>query len=172
MIWIAEPMNPFPFERCYIISQFTPDAIVTRLEEEIKKPVYSVKMIFSKPTGAYFKGKITNDAFKVIPVISGRNSFIPQISGTITPYLNGSQIYVRFKMHIIIIIFFIAMFTFVGYETMLSINKDIGLNQSTDADFIPPVVMLCIIVFGIVEFKSQCRRAKDKLIEITDGEMK
>jgi len=165
-------MNPLPFERCYIISPLTPGEAEARIGEDIKRSVYGFKAIFSKPSGAYFTGKIANGVFKVIPTTSGTNSFLPCIKGTITPCPDGSQIYVRFNMHIIIIIVFMAMLVFISHATMLSINKHISLGQSTDDDYLSLAILPAIMLFGMWEFKRQCLRAKERLMEITDGDLR
>jgi Na+/proline symporter len=143
----------------------------TQLEKEIERPIYGFKRLFSRPSGTSFTGKIANGSFKVIPTISGRNSFLPQIKGSIMPYLTGSLIYIKFKMHWIVIIFICAFCGGIGVAAISDLNKNTNHEQFKGTALIPFGMILFLIVFAIVEFKSQSLKAKNRLLEITEGEL-
>lgn len=157
-------MNLILFEDFSIISPLSAEMVQTEVEKQIEKPVYSLKRIFSKPSERYFTGKISNCSFKVIRQISGRNSFLPLIKGSIKPYLDGSLIHIRFKMHPIIICMLCGIAGTGLYEIF-------NQHQFKETDIVPFLVILLFLVFAITEYKSQCSKAKDRLLEITEGEI-
>jgi hypothetical protein len=164
-------MNLLPVENFCIISPLTREIAQAQLEKEIERPIYGFKRLFSRPSGTSFTGKIANGSFKVIPAISGRNSFLPQIKGSIKPYLTGSLIYIKFKMHWVVIIFICAFCGGIGVAVISDLNKNTNHEQFEGTALIPFGMILFLIVFAIVEFKSQSLKAKNRLLEITEGEL-
>ena len=94
--------------------------------EKLRKIVYTDKL----PTtalnfdykGKPFVGEITNETFDIMPVIEGRNSFIPVMKGEIIGD-NQSTILVRMRLHLFIITFFGIITLFILWTTFKNPNS-------------------------------------------------
>lgn len=161
-------MDLFVYQKSSIVSSLSPYVIQAKLEGEISRPIYGFKRLFSRPPDTAFKGKIENSSFAVTPVILGRNSFVPQITGSITPYLTGSMVYVKFKIHPAVVIFIIAWTGFLGSAGIADLNKSTKPYSGTD--LVPFGMILFLLLFAVIELKRQSAKAINILIDITEGE--
>lgn len=161
-------MDLFVYQKSTIVSSLSPDVIQAKFEGEISRPVYGFKKLFSRSPTTAFTGKIQNSIFAVMPTISGRNSFLPQIKGSITPYLTGSMVYVKFKIHPAVVIFIVAWTGFLGSAGIADLNK--GTKPYSGTDLVPFGMILFLLVFAVIELKRQSAKAINILIDITEGE--
>src|SRR5476651_2494099 len=164
-------MSLLLFESIDITSPLTPGEVEKELQSMTSKPSYSFKLGTLMPLQRPFIGKIENFRFTIRLSITGRNSFLPLIKGTIAPHLNGSLIRVRMRLHLVVILVMIWFCGFLGVAGTNDLRKSIRLGQFGVTDFIPFGMILVIIVFAIVEFHRQSITAKHKLLEITNGEI-
>ena len=161
-------MELFVYQKSSIVSSLSPDVIQARLEGEISRPVYGFKRLFSRSPGTAFTGKIQNNIFAVMPTISGRNSFLPQIKGSITPYLTGSLVHVKFKIHPITVIVTIAFTGLFGSAWIADLNKTKYSYSATNV--VPFVIFLFMLLLAVIELKRQSAKALNILTEIAEGE--
>lgn len=55
-----------------------------------------------------FEGTVTASGFQIQRNISYRNSFLPQVTGTVTPEGSGSRISITMKLHSVVLIFLLV----------------------------------------------------------------
>jgi len=98
-------MKYLPYNRFYVDSPFKPDEAQQALGKEVSPRSTKFLNLGSSVNGTYFMGYISNNQFQFEPEIEGRNSFNPQISGTITAHQNGCRVYVKMGLHLGVAIF-------------------------------------------------------------------
>jgi len=164
-------MNLLPYENFYIITQLKPVEVQERLETEIE-PVtpFSFKKLFVRKSAYFFKGHAANGHFQIRHIIFHRNSFLPIIKGSIKTYLTGSRIHVIIRMHLLVTLFMCTWFGMVGFGAIVYLTGATANNFSP-----PPFFALLMFLFGygmmIGAFKYESIKAKDKLLELLEGEI-
>ncbi|WP_233269891.1 hypothetical protein [Polaribacter sp. L3A8] len=119
-----------------------------------------------------FEADFEQDSFKIQRIITGRNSFLPQIKGQILPSINGTRLVADLKIHSSVIVFMLFWLTFVGFAFITGI---IGvINQGINPLFL--IVPLIMIGFGIglinYGFNSQKEKSINDLKKILNGHTK
>jgi hypothetical protein len=126
---------------------------ITTLENNVctnSLPWFSFKFDYeNKP----YYGKLINDTFEIVPVIKGRNSFVPVIIGKINDG-NPSIINVKMRMHyaVILILLFILTTSFFAF-----ISKDINIGI---------IVLLLFTTWTSMEYVEQYKKCKKDLEKI------
>ncbi|KPM32568.1 Hypothetical protein I595_986 [Croceitalea dokdonensis DOKDO 023] len=116
-----------------------------------------------------FEGTLFGNNFQIQPVIKGKNSFSPQIKGTITDSANGTTILMDLKIHRFVIVFMAFWLGGVGLGFVGTIYGI--LRQETNPLF--AVVPLVMLAFGIglafFGFNSEKEKSIAKIKQIVDG---
>lgn len=97
--------------------------------------------------GKLFWGSVTGNTFKVMPVIAGRNSFLPVIKGEITPG-NLSIVVIKMRPHYALIALF-AFVTLFILATMLQKPDNGGF-------FVLPVVY----IISALLYQRECKKVR------------
>ncbi len=117
-----------------------------------------------------FSGSVSDGAFKIVPQVTGRNSFLPLISGSVEAHNDGSIIHVNMKLHPIALV---AISAFVlgitGAATNEIIKKGIPINFQ---DLIPYMIAGILIFMTWYFFREESRKAKQELLLIVQGKIK
>ncbi|OAD90781.1 hypothetical protein A7A78_13795 [Aequorivita soesokkakensis] len=137
--------------------KFTPSVkieLTTLLsQEEVRKaltenlqPKEIQTFIIKKPkTDKIFEGYFHEDCFQIQRIITGKNSFLPQINGRIAPHLNGTKLIAELKLPAFVVAF---MILWVGVLSLGFILSVVGsFNHDEGSSFI--VIPLLMVVFGI-----------------------
>lgn len=105
-----------------------------------------MKFGFHKPRdNKLFEGVYEQDKFKIQRLVSGRNSFLPQIKGQIRSNGSGTKLIADLKVKMAVLVF---MFFWLGFVFIAFLFTIVGIyEQGTNIFFVMvPVVM---IAFGI-----------------------
>jgi hypothetical protein len=162
-------MKWLPYENFYLITDLKPDAAEAALAPDVIPDAgFGLKTILSRRTEGYFTGVVANGSFKIRWQIYYRNSFLPRITGDITPYLNGSRIHIKMKPHIAVMIFMSIWMGGVGLAGIAFVlgHPGEGLNAGKLAPF---GMFLFGYLLSIGAFKFESIKAKSKLAEIFRG---
>jgi hypothetical protein len=162
MMWL-------PYENFYIDTNLKPDAAEAALAQEVAPDAdFSFKTIFSDRSGEYFLGTVASGSLKIRRQIYYRNSFLPRITGTIEPDMNGSRVHIKMKLHIMILVFVCAWTIVIGLGGIAFILKpsDDGLGAN---DLVPLGMVLFVYLLSMGGFKFESIKAKKKLAEIFQG---
>jgi hypothetical protein len=155
----------FPAENLIYRSRLSEGDVIIRLKENV-----GIYRPFKTATTPYV-GKVDDKGFKIWRVITGRNSFLPQIAGHIKADLSGTKIEVKMRLHPVVGIFMIAWFGGVGFACAMTIwswwqGEEFELTQ---------LLTFVMIAFGVVlilvGFKPESTRAKKDLEKILDAEL-
>lgn len=157
-------MKFLPFKSFSITTQLDPGEVEVALQNDISPG----NGIFSPVP--YFKGYVINGVFVIKPdIVIGRNSFIPEIKGSIFGDLNGSKVVVKMRLFPVVIVFacLILGFIFTFGATALINNSKIGIFKPIS--FIPFIIMLAIYALAIGIFTQESRKATARLLELLNG---
>jgi len=162
-------MKWLPYENFYISTNLKPDAAEAALAQEVAPDAdFSFKTIFSDRSGEYFLGTVANGNLKIRRQIYYRNTFLPRITGDIEPYLNGSRIHIKMKLHIVILVFVCAWTIVIGLAGIAFVLKPSDDGRSAN-DLVPLAMVLLVYLICMGGFKFESIRAKKKLAEIFRG---
>lgn len=156
-----------PFKRKIILhTHLTPQQSLDALSSNIF-PAKPIPFVFgSEKYNTKFTGHITGNSFKVRPVIQYRNSFIPIITGQLTPLPNGTQIVITFTLIRLVFVFmciWFAIMTIVG--TTIAISS-IAKGTLPREAFVPFGIDIFGLALFITLFNSEVNSAKEDLIAI------
>ena len=188
-------MNLIPFENIEIKSPLTKSEVENAIKSNIAWTT-ELGISFTKKSTLDYEGFVENGTFKIRRILkSGRNSFIPIVTGTISDNGNsGSRIGLNLRLHKIIIIFAVIMTMFSGmmlitslfsspmsYESqkefLIEHSIDEGLaeeiisnldepTKSKNMDWIPLFLFVAPYLMCTIFFNYEANIVKDKLNSI------
>ncbi|MFD0930970.1 hypothetical protein ACFQ0R_00005 [Psychroflexus salinarum] len=153
-------MKIIPSDKIEILTTLSNQEVRKILKENIR-PKKVLKFGFSESQDKeLFEGKFEQDRFEIQRIITGRNSFLPQIKGQIQPNINGTKLVADLKVHRFVIVFMLFWLTFIGLAFIIGI---IGvINQGTNPLFL--IFPLIMIGFGIGLINYGFNSQKEKSI--------
>ena len=92
-----------PYRRFDLLSPRQPHEVLEALSRQVE-PRRWIRLRASRR----FEGTVTAPTFDVARIISYRNSFVPQIHGTIAPEGSGSRISISMRLHVLTLAFLVA----------------------------------------------------------------
>ncbi|MCI4668895.1 MAG: hypothetical protein MRZ79_12230 [Bacteroidia bacterium] len=139
-------MNYLPVRKLTYNTKLSYEEVRIRLNEhvEAQKPLRPVGYLFRKKDHKAYEGFIKKENFQVSRIIHSRNSFIPQIKGTIEPTNQGSKIHVKMQLHELVLIF---MAVWMG-GTGLAFFAFLWSAIKAEVHFLVPLAPLGMMLFG------------------------
>jgi hypothetical protein len=165
-------MKFLPYENFYISTPLKPLEVHEQLEKEIEIPKgFNLRNIFYNSSDRYFTGHVANGSFELKRIINSRNSFLPEITGTIEPTFEGSCVHVKMNLDLVAGAFMsIWLITTFLVGTGFIISETInGIIEWTE--LIPVMMFLFGYLVPMGKFKFQAIEAEDKLLEILNGKI-
>jgi hypothetical protein len=164
-------MKWLPYESFYIHTNLDPDAAQADLETEVSP---EDKLIlfprFRQRRDGTFLGTIANGNFRIRPQAFNRNLFLPNISGAISPWTNGSRIQLAMRPHPL------ALLLICGWVSWVALFGIALLSQNPNVHFSGFATLVCALVaFGYLYMMRGFIIASDKaaktLAEIFQGDV-
>lgn len=165
-------MKIIPSDKIEIVTTLSNQEVRKIMAENIR-PKKGFKIGFNKSSEKeLFEGTLNQDKFEIQRIITGRNSFLPQIKGQIQPNINGTKLIADLKVNTFAIVFMIFWLTFIGLAFVMGI---IGImNQGTNPFLL--IFPLIMIAFGIgivhYGFNSEREKSVNELKRILNGQIK
>ena len=162
-------MKIIPSDRIEIISPLSKTEVEKRLRENIQ-PKRGIELRLSRPKNQkIFEGTLFGDNFQIQRVINGKNSFLPQIKGTINDSANGTKILMDLKVHGFVIGFMAFWLGGVGLALVGTIYGIV--TQGTNPLFaIAPLIMFAFgIGLAYFGFNSEKEKSISEMKRIVDG---
>jgi hypothetical protein len=124
-------MNLLPFQNIEIDSPLRKSEIESSIKNNIAWTT-ELGMSFTKNSLREYEGFVENGTFKIRRILkSGRNSFIPIVTGTISGSgNNGSRIRLKLRLHKVVMILAIVMTLFSGIMIITSLLNSPVTNKS------------------------------------------
>lgn len=162
-----------PFESFYISSPLKPGEIEQRLGAEVERPKgFTFLSIFRQQSSdRYFTGYVDSHRFEIKPAFVGRDSFIPEISGTIETQLNGSLLKVKMRLSSFVFAFMFLWLGIAGLAGLWMVFTGFTKEPFTSDSLAPLLIFLFgyLLMMGCFNYHSWS--AKNKSCEILDGEI-
>ncbi|MCT2406680.1 hypothetical protein NZD88_03800 [Chryseobacterium antibioticum] len=157
-------MKYLPFERIIYRTNLSEQEVITRLSGFVEPKKFS----FGKTSTKEYEGSVNDNSFEINRIISNRNSFLPQISGTIQKNNYGTQIGVTMKLHVFVFLFLVGWCGF----AMLFLISVCMTQQKVSGDFFGPILML-LFVYGLtmLGFKTESKKSKEFLRKSFEAEI-
>ncbi|MDN5477606.1 MAG: hypothetical protein L0G39_11795 [Chryseobacterium sp.] len=157
-------MKYLPFERIIYRTNLSEQEIITRLSGFVEPKKFG----FGRTSSKEYEGFINNNCFEINRMINYRNSFLPQIKGTIQKGNYGTQIEVTMKLHLFVFVFLLFWCGFVMFF-LISLCL---VQQKISVVFLVPVGMLLFVyaltMFG---FKTESKESKEFLKKSFESEI-
>lgn len=164
-------MTLLPYEDFYITSPLSPDDVEALLAAYVS-PAFndSFKDKLTNRYSAYYRGFVNSSGFKIVPVVVGRNSFVPQIVGNIEQMELGSRIRLTIKLYTPSLIIAWILFAFLGISAVVILIKGARANQFDQDFFTPFGVMTFMYIVMMVCFVPESVSSKKFLLEVFEAE--
>lgn len=153
-------MKLIPSVNIELVSTFSKEEIENILKKNVG-PRRGIELRFSKPKiDKPFEGYYANGQFEIQRAINYKNSFLPQIKGTVSESVNGTRIWAKLQMHGFVMAF---MAIWLG-GVSLGLIGSIYVMVSQDAN--PAIVMVpfLMLAFGVGMVYFGFNAEKDKSI--------
>jgi hypothetical protein len=165
-----------PYEKYVLVSLLTPAEIGRRIEAAIEPRNTTVFNSFTRRSTKPYEGEHIGDRFEISRIIDYRNSFLPDISGHITPY--GSQTRIAITMHLspLVLVFMVVWLGTVGSMCLgIIITGSLPLERRlfkalSDPEFTPFGMFIFGCLLAIIPFKIESKKSKRFLANLFDGQ--
>ncbi len=160
-------MKYLPFERITYSTSFSQQEIIKRLSEVVEPKKFSFRR---KPVKDY-EGSVDTNSFDISRVISYRNSFLPEIHGTIQKNNDRTEIQVTMTLNGFVYVFTIAWCLITSISFGFLLIKGIRDKGITLEFFIPLLMLLFIYGLTMICFKMESQKSKEYLKQIFNAEI-
>ncbi len=154
-------MKYLPFEHIVYTTNFSEQEVTTRLSNYIESR--KVRMFKNNPTKEY-EGFISDNKFEINRIIKGRNSFLPQIIGTIQKFNEETQIEVKMQLHWAVKAFLIFWCSSVIFFLIITLMKGMSIEI-----LFPISMLLFAYLLTMLGFKSESKKSKNDLKRIFEA---
>jgi hypothetical protein len=164
-----------PFEDYVLASQLTVAEVYKYLAENIEPKRAFRFSVFSRTATKPYEGEISGNIFTISRIISYRNSFLPVITGNVSSLAGETQIHIKMKPVILVIIFMSFWLGVLGlvcigmFLTGLLQFKEILRSGFSPMNLIPFGMFgfgWALIYFG---FKAESKKSKAFLATLLNG---
>ena len=164
-------MKFLPFENITYKSRLSQEEVLKKLNEIMDtETVSTVFGIFSKNSASKaFKGTIDGNSFQMTRVISYRNSFLPVITGVIEKDFGHSNIYVKMKPALFVIIFMSIWLGFVGVMAIGFLASMTNSHKFEPTALVPIGMFIFGIALIVGGFKAESIPTKKRLAKIFEA---
>lgn len=151
-------MKIFPSDKIEITTSLSLEEVRTILTNNIRQKTGVIFGSNNSKNTKLFEGSFEQDRFEIQRVITGRNSFLPQIKMAISdPSMNGTKLIADLTIHKFVIGFMVVWFSLVTISLIFG-----STSLQTNPIFL--LVPLIMIAFGIVLVKFGYNIQKNKSI--------
>ena len=163
-------MKYLPSENITFQSKLKEADLIQRLKDNIE-PVRIRFGLFNRRETKPYQGKVVGPTFTISRIISYRNSFLPQISGSIENTFSGSLIRVKMRLHIAVIIFLCIWCGIMGSVGFVFLSQTFG-SPSFDPMMLIPLGMLVVVyVVVMLAFKYESKQSIADLQSLFEAEI-
>jgi len=158
-------MNLLPYRKIELYSPLPADAVVRRLRNAVEPK----RWLRFGAGDCPFEGTVTQTTFNIQRIISYRNSFLPQIRGTIIPEGNGSRISLTMQLHIAVAIFMTVWLGGVSFAVVATAPAVLASRAELGPALIPIGMFLFGSILTVGSFSFEARKAERLIASLLDG---
>lgn len=161
-------MTYLPIENITYKTRLTEEELIKRLEDATE-PARIRFGLFGKGTTKTYEGEITPYSFSIRRIIWFRNSFLPEITGTMLSDFHETRIYVKMRLHPLTVV---LTYLFCGVLVLMFV---IALQQNFDnmASNLVRLFGMFVFLYALTmgAFKLESIRSKTDLQKLFEAEM-
>lgn len=159
-------MEFIPYQRLIITTDLPKDEVVRRLRDRVGP---TKRENFVRVDKNIFSGRMGNERFELRLIKDYRNSWTPEVTGTITEKDNTTELTVTLKSNMFVMVF-TAVFMLMGLSMLVYEIVDF----TGFGDFNWMTVLFMVFPYGLCwfGFNLDADKSIDGLIKITKGEIK
>lgn len=161
-------MKYLPFEHLIYKTDLSEKEAIKKLSDciETKRSGF----IFNRTSTKEYEGFIDGNSFEINRIIKNRNSFLPQITGTIQNNTYETQIEIKMRLSWFVLVFMIFWCSFV--MLFLVVFLAIAFTQAgkiSGGIFIPVSMLAFAYLLTMFGFKSESKKSKEDLKKIFEA---
>jgi len=160
-----------PYEIFFIKTNLKADVVEERLRQEATPGSSGFLSLFKNTSDTYFEGFAVNGVFELKRNINYRNSFLPQITGTIEQCPDGSRVHVKMTMWIFVTVFMCIWLGSALIGGFLMVLQAAGQGKLTAVDFAGFGMFLFGYALMMGAFKFESIKTRTYLLELLEGEI-
>ena len=171
-------MKYLPFENFVLTTSLSVDEVRNRLSNNIEPRKGSFISASKTNTSKPYTGSILNNTFKIYRIINYKNSFLPVITGEITQAWGKTEITIKMKPVLFVLIFMAFWLGTVGIVCIVILVAAIlDFKDIIHNGFSPPVLIpFGMFIFGYLlvtlGFKYESSTSKKFLKTLLDAQYK
>ncbi len=166
-----------PFESYILTSKLSVEEVKKRLAENIEpKQYFRFPAFIKKPSSKPYEGEILVDTFIISRIINYGNSFLPLITGRISTFVGKTQINIKMRPMIFVLIFISLWLGIVGLFCLgIVLTALFQIRQILENGFSPIILIpFGMFLFGYLlttlGFKAESKNSKEFLARLLDGD--
>ncbi|ACU59576.1 hypothetical protein [Chitinophaga pinensis] len=165
-----------PFENYVLTTRLPVMEVIKRLHNNIEISRGLQLSHLNNSSGKPYTGEITSSTFKMSRIINYRNSFLPQITGEITSFLDETQIIIKMQPVTFVLIFMSFWLGTVGLACLGILLTGLSQLPLLFSEGFSPFVLIPFVmfVFGCLlctlAFKTEAKKSKAFLEQLLEGQ--
>lgn len=161
-------MKYLPFERIVYRTNLSQEEIIKRLSDFVEPKKFS----FIRNPIKDYEGSVDAYSFDISRAITYRNSFLPQIYGSIQKNNNGTEIQVTMSLNGFVLLFTIVWCLIASFSFVFVLIKGIKDKAISVEFFIPLIMLLFIYGLTMAGFKIESKKSKEYLRKAFEAEIR
>lgn len=164
-----------PFDNFKLVTKLSATEVQQRIES-ITQPKKGFSFSFSGNRNKPYEGKLIDRSFEISRIINYRNSFLPIIKGYISAYLGRTEVTIKMRPVVFVLIFMLLWLGVVGLVCLGTIISAImKFRQVLEGGFSPlALIPFGMFVFGyallMIAYKAESKKSKAFLEQLLEAE--
>jgi hypothetical protein len=158
----------FPSEDYVLRTGLPVTEVLSRISDSIDAKRTNAFVAYFKGFDKPYRGHINGSTFHIVRNISYRNSFLPEIKGTVSTFLGKTEVTIKMALNQLVAIFMILWLSVVGIAAVV-IGIGALRSRPTPASLIPVGMFVFGILLTILPFKYESAQSKRFLRELLEG---
>lgn len=167
--------NFLPFDNFKLLTKLTATEVLQRIES-ITEPKKGFSFSFSGNRTKPYEGKLTDHSFEISRIINYRNSFLPVIKGHVSTYLGKTEVAIKMRPLVFVLIFMSFWLGLVGLVCLgIIIAAILQFRQLLEQGFSPgTLIPFGMFAFGYalltIAYKAESQKSKGFLMQLLEAE--
>ncbi len=160
-----------PIDTITYRTRLSQEEVISRLTDSIETEKKVRSIFTSSAITKPYEGQINGNQFTIRRIIRYRNSFLPEINGTVQQGIGETQVRVKMGLHIYTIVFLGLWCSMVGFFCLGSLLRIMNGTKLASSELKPFGMLLFAYVLTMVAFKYESIKSKKQLRTLFEGEI-